>query len=159
MCSGGVSESSRICLQSLKSRLCGGNRWLPSVTFAERLRGQVPIYIISISYNTPVSVGCKRKILNFVIVIRQCRTDKHIVKVFFASPFAKMWKFSFWMDDTEQHSLSYRYMWLGAFCISISHIYPSVEYFCLFLHRSFHNLHYNRREAPHFSYAVNCMRI
>ena len=30
MCSGGVSESSRICLQSLKSRLCGGNRWLPS---------------------------------------------------------------------------------------------------------------------------------
>ena len=30
MCSGGVSESSRICLQSLKSRLCGGDRWLPS---------------------------------------------------------------------------------------------------------------------------------
>ena len=78
------------------------------LTFVERLRGQVPIYIISISYNTPVSVGCKRKILNFVIVIRQCRTDIHIVKVFFASPFAKMWKFSFWMDDTEQHSLSYR---------------------------------------------------
>ena len=45
MCSGGVSESSRICLQSLKSRLCGGDRWLPSVTFAERLRGQVPLYI------------------------------------------------------------------------------------------------------------------
>ena len=45
MCSGGVSESSRVCLQSLKSRLCAGNRWLPSVTFAERLRGQVPLYI------------------------------------------------------------------------------------------------------------------
>ena len=32
------------------------------------------------------------------------------------------------MDDTEQHSLSYRYSWLSAFCIPISHIYPSVGY-------------------------------
>ena len=37
----GGSESLRICLQSLKSRLCGGNRWLPSVAFVERRRGQV----------------------------------------------------------------------------------------------------------------------
>ena len=57
-----------------------------------------------------------------------CRLTLHIVKVFFASPFVKMWKFSYLKDSTEQHSLSYRYMWLGAFCIPISHIYPSVGY-------------------------------
>ena len=34
------------------------------------------------------------KILNFVIVVRLCRTDIHIVKVFFSSPLMKMWKFS-----------------------------------------------------------------
>ena len=45
MCSGGVSESSRICLQSLKSRLCGGDRWLPLLAFVERRQGQVPLYI------------------------------------------------------------------------------------------------------------------
>ena len=32
------------------------------------------------------------------------------------------------MDDTEQHSLSYRYMRIGAFCTLIPHIYPSVGY-------------------------------
>ena len=40
MCSGGVSESSRICLQSLKSRLCGGNRWLPSADLVESAEGK-----------------------------------------------------------------------------------------------------------------------
>ena len=35
-----MSESSRICLQSLKSCLCGGNRWS---SFVERHRGQVPL--------------------------------------------------------------------------------------------------------------------
>ena len=45
MCSGGVSESSRICLQSLKSRLCGGDRLLPLLAFVERRQGQVPLFI------------------------------------------------------------------------------------------------------------------
>ena len=35
-----MSESSRICLQSLKYRLCGGNGWS---SFVERHRGQVPL--------------------------------------------------------------------------------------------------------------------
>ena len=45
MCSVGASNSSRICLQSLKSCLCGGNRWLPLLAFGERRQGQVPLYI------------------------------------------------------------------------------------------------------------------
>ena len=48
MCSGGVSESSRICLQSLKSRLCGEDRWLPLLAFVERRQGQVQIYMSQI---------------------------------------------------------------------------------------------------------------
>ena len=40
MCSGGVSESSRICLQSLKSRLCGGDGWLPSADLVESAEGK-----------------------------------------------------------------------------------------------------------------------
>ena len=38
-------------------------------------------------------------------VKRLSRLTLHIVKVFFASPFLKMWKFSYWKDGTEQHSL------------------------------------------------------
>ena len=46
-------------------------------------------------------------------------TGRHyiIVKVFFASPMLKMWKFSKLKDDPEQHSLSYRSMWTGTFCV------------------------------------------
>jgi len=44
--------------------------------------------------NTPVSVVRKEKYLNFVIVIQTCCMTLHIVKVFFAGPFLKMWKFS-----------------------------------------------------------------
>mgnify|MGYP003456285638 CR=1 FL=1 len=41
----------------------------------------------------------------------------HIVKVFFASPYWKMWKFSYLKGDTEQHSLSYRYVRTGTFYV------------------------------------------
>ena len=39
-----------------------------------------------------------------------------------------MWKFSKLKDDTEQHSLSYRYLWQVAFCVPVPHIYSSVGY-------------------------------
>ena len=39
-----------------------------------------------------------------------------------------MWKFSYWKDGTEQHSLSYRYLWQVAFCVPVPHIYTSVGY-------------------------------
>ena len=48
MSSVGVSKSSRICLQSLKSCLCGGNRWS---SFVERHRGQVPLNIDEGGFN------------------------------------------------------------------------------------------------------------
>ena len=85
--------------------------------------------ILSYFCNTPVSVVPFIKTIFYICKSGGfCRLILHIVKVFFASPFVKMWKFSYLKDSTEQHSLSYRYMWLGAFCIPISHIYPSVGY-------------------------------
>ena len=50
--------------------------------------------------------------------VKRCKPlTLHIVKVFFASPMLKMWKFSKLKDDSEQHSLSYRYLWTGTFCV------------------------------------------
>ena len=63
-----------------------------------------------------------------------------------------MWKFSSRRDETEQHSLSYRYLWRCAFCVPVPHIYPSVGY-CVVLSiaGSFHNLLTDKRKsAPHF---------
>ena len=50
------------------------------------------------------------------------------VKVFFESPFLKMWKFSLTKGRDGQHSLSYRYMRIGILYALIPHIYPSVGY-------------------------------
>ena len=56
-------------------------------------------------------------------------TDIHIVKVFFASPLMKMWKFS-QLDGRYGTTLtSYRYLAKGRILRApISHIYPSVGY-------------------------------
>ena len=49
-------------------------------------------------------------------VIRFWPLDINIVKVFFASPLLKMWKFSWSKGLNGQHSFLYRYMWIDAFC-------------------------------------------
>ena len=84
-------------------------------------------------------------------VIRFCRLTLHIVKVFFASPQMKMWKFS-WLDGrTEQHSLR-----VDTWDRCILHLDTPYLLRCgvlcrLFLIGSFHNLHLDKRKsAPHF---------
>ena len=65
------------------------------------------------------------------------------------------WKCGSFLDHkggTEQHSLSYRYLWQVAFCVPVPHIYSSVGYCVVYLWSgSFHNLQQDKRKsAPHF---------
>ena len=46
------------------------------------------------------------------------------------------WECGSFLDDkgdTEQHSLSYRYLWQVTFCVPVPHIYPSVGYCVVYL--------------------------
>ena len=63
-----------------------------------------------------------------------------------------MWKFSKLKDDTEQHSLSYRYLWTGhSECPDIPYLSECGVLCRLFLIGSYHNLLLDeRKSAPHF---------
>ena len=63
----------------------------------------------------------------------------HIVKVFFASPLLKMWKFSCTKDETD-NTHSCVVMQSGVLSAPIYHIYPSVRCRSLSRTGSFHNL-------------------
>ncbi len=68
----------------------------------------------------------------FVGAERIFRLALHIVKVFFASPYWKMWKFSCRRDlkDDTHFRLDFA---AGHFCVLISHIYSSVGYCVVYL--------------------------
>ena len=108
--------------------------------------------ILSYFCNTPVSVVPFIK--TFFYICKSggfCRLILHIVKVFFASPFVKMWKFSYLKDSTEQHSLR-----VDTWDRCILHLDTPYLLRCgvlcrLFQIGSFHNLHEDKRKsAPHF---------
>ena len=110
------------------------------------------VRLVSYSCNTPSE--CCPFIKTFSYICRSggfCRLILHIVKVFFASPFVKMWKFSYLKDSTEQHSLR-----VDTWDRCILHLDTPYLLRCgvlcrLFQIGSFHNLHEDKRKsAPHF---------
>lgn len=90
-------------------------------------RGKMRAFILSSQYPSE----CCPFLKNFSYICRVMRLSRlalHIVKVFFASPYMKMWKFSRLVGRYGTTLTSCRFMRIGAFCTLIPHIYYGVGY-------------------------------
>ena len=134
-----------------------GRRWLQKETNVTLFFRKYSSHSIYNSYNihlhdTPWVLFIWKILPILVTSFGTCRLTLHIVKVFFASPLLKMWKFSCRKDEMKQHSLR-----LDT-CGQVHSVCPNITYLseCGVLCRlsstgSFHNLQQDKRKsAPHF---------
>ena len=73
-----------------------------------------------------VSVARLEKLSELWMVIRRCCVTLHICKSVFRKSLLENVEVFRSKRRDGQHSLSYRYLWQVAFCVPVSHIYPSV---------------------------------